>query len=149
MMVAFPVLVVLLLKRRDFLLLCFDPAQARVIALPVRALHYGLLAMLSLAIVVSLKAVGMILVTAMLITPGATAFLWTNRVDRMLGIASSVAVLSTAAGMMISYHIDASPAACIVLFQAALFALTWAIKRRILLRQSKRSSISSAANEMR
>jgi len=125
MWVAFPVLAVLLLKRRDFLLLCFDPAQARVMALPVRLLHYGLLALLSLAIVVSLKAVGIILVTAMLITPGATAFLWTNRFDRMLLISSLSAVISTILGVMISYHADASPAACIVLFQAALFALSW------------------------
>lgn len=125
MIVAALVLAVLLLKRRDFLLLCFDVAQARVMALPTRVLHYGLLALLSLAIVVSLKAVGIILVTAMLITPGATAFLWTNRFDRMLLIAATTAVFSTVTGVMISYHIDASTSACIVLFQAALFGLSW------------------------
>lgn len=130
MWVAFPVLMVLLLKRRDFLLLCFDSAQARVIALPVRWLHYGLLALLSLAIVVSLKAVGIILVTAMLITPGATAFLWTNRFDRMLVISACTAVISTILGLMISYHADASPAACIVLLQAALFALSWMMQEK-------------------
>jgi len=124
------VLSVLLLKRRDFLLMCFDPAQARVMALPVRMLHYGLLALLSLAIVVSLKAVGIILVTAMLITPGATAFLWSHRFDRMLWIASATALCSTVLGVMISFHIDASPAACIVLFQATLFAFSWLLKGR-------------------
>lgn len=130
MRVAFPVLAVLLLKRRDFLLLCFDPVQARVTALPVRLLHYGLLVLLSLAIVVSLKAVGIILVTAMLITPGATAFLWSDRFDQMLWIASATAVCSTVLGVMISFHSDASPAACIVLFQAALFALSWMLAGR-------------------
>lgn len=125
MIVAFPVLIVLLLKRRDFLLLCFDAAQARVIALPVGWLHYGLLALLSLAIVISLKAVGMILVTAMLITPGATAFLMTKRFERMLAIAACTSVVSTVLGLMISYHCDASPAACIVLFQSGLFGLSW------------------------
>lgn len=129
-LVAIPVGLLLLLKRRDLLLLCFDSAQARVTALPVRWLHYGLLTMMSLAIVVSLKAVGIILVTAMLITPGATAFLWTKRFDRMLCMAVCCSVLSTIMGVMISYHSDASPAACIVLFQALLFALSWAIKGR-------------------
>jgi ABC-type Mn2+/Zn2+ transport system permease subunit len=130
LIVATVVLLVLLLKRRDFLLLCFDQAQARVMALPVRILHYGLLALLSLSIVVSLKAVGIILVTAMLITPGATAFLWSDRFDRMLWIASATAVCSTVLGVMISFHSDASPASCIVLFQAALFALSWMLTGR-------------------
>lgn len=129
--VAFPVLAVLLLKRRDFLLLCFDPAQARVTALPVRILHYGLLAMLSLSIVVSMKSVGIILVTAMLITPGATGFLWTKRFDSMLWISVCTAVVSTIFGLIISFHSDASPAACIVLFQAALFMLSWMMSGRV------------------
>lgn len=128
MLVALPVLMVLLLKRRDFLLLCFDAAQARVIAMPVALLHYGLLALLSLSIVISLKAVGMILVTAMLITPGATAFLLTNRFDFMLAIAACTSVISVFLGLMISFHLDASPAACIVLFQAALFGLSWMMR---------------------
>jgi manganese/iron transport system permease protein len=124
------VLSVLLVKRRDFLLLCFDTAQARVMALPVRMLHYGLLALLSLAIVASLKAVGIILVTAMLITPGATAFLWSHRFDRMLWIASATAVFSTVAGIVLSYRFDASTSACIVLVQAGIFAVTWGIRAR-------------------
>jgi len=66
-------LLVVLAKRRDFLLYAFDPQHARAIGLPVGWLHYGLLAMLSLTIVASLKAVGIILVVAMLIAPGAIA----------------------------------------------------------------------------
>ena len=123
--VALVVLSVLLVKRRDFLLLCFDQAQARVMALPVRILHYGLLALLSLAIVISLKAVGIILVTAMLITPGATAYLWSDRFDRMLWIASATAVFSTVVGIAISFQWDASTSACIVLLQAVIFAFSW------------------------
>lgn len=123
--VAVLVLSVLLLKRRDFLLLCFDQSQARVMALPVRVLHYGLLVLLSLAIVASLKAVGIILVTAMLITPGATAYLWSDRFDRMLWIATATAVFSTVMGIMLSYQFDAATGACIVLLQAGLFLLSW------------------------
>ncbi len=110
-----------LVLRRDLLLVCFDPGQARVMALPDRFLNYLLLGLLSLAIVVSLQAVGIILVVAMLVTPGSIAHLWTDRFDRMLLIAVAAAVGSTVAGIFISYHIDGSTGACIVLVQALLF----------------------------
>ena len=83
-------LAIVLLKRRDLLLYCFDPNQARAIGLPVRVLHYGLLVLLALTIVAALKAVGIILVIAMLIGPGATAYLLTDNFDRMLPIAVAV-----------------------------------------------------------
>ena len=111
-----------LVLRRDLLLVCFDPGQARVMALPDRFLNYLLLGLLSLAIVVSLQAVGIILVVAMLVTPGSIAHLWTDRFDRMIAIAVAAAVGSTVAGIFISYHIDGSTGACIVLVQALLFA---------------------------
>lgn len=115
------VLGVTLALRRDLLLICFDPGQARVMALPDRFLNYLLLGLLSLAIVVSLQAVGIILVIAMLVTPGSIAHLWTDRFDRMLLIAVTAAVSSTVTGIFISYHIDGSPGACIVLVQALVF----------------------------
>jgi ABC-type Mn2+/Zn2+ transport system permease subunit len=118
------VLTVTLALRRDLLLICFDPGQARVMAVPARFLNYLLLSLLSLAIVVSLQAVGIILVVAMLVTPGSIGHLWTDRFDRMLLIAVSAAVSSTVAGIFISYHIDGSTGACIVLVQALGFALS-------------------------
>ncbi len=118
------ILGIVILLRRDFLLMCFDPAHARVLALPVTFLHYLLLSLLSLSIVVSLKAVGIILVIAMLITPGAIGQLWTDRFDRMILIAVAAATGSTVAGIFISYHIDASTGPCIVLMQALVFALS-------------------------
>ncbi len=122
--------------RRDLLLICFDPGQARVIALPDRFLNYLLLGLLSLTIVVSLQAVGIILVIAMLVTPGSIAHLWTDRFDRMLVVAVGAAVSSTVAGVFVSFHIDASTAACIVLLQALLFvaSLLFAPKYGILAR---------------
>jgi ABC-type Mn2+/Zn2+ transport system permease subunit len=116
------VLAATLILRRDLLLICFDPAQARVLALRERFLNYLLLSLISLAIVVSLQAVGIILVVAMLITPGSIARLWTDRFDRMLGIAVFAAVSSTIIGVLISYHLDASTGGCIVLVQAMAFA---------------------------
>jgi len=75
-----------------------------------------------LLLIVALKAVGIILVVAMLVAPGCIAHLWTDRFDRMLLIAIGSAVASTVAGIFISYHIDGATGACIVLTQALVFA---------------------------
>ncbi len=115
-------LAIVLLKRRDLLLYCFDPNHARSIGLPVRVLHYGLLVLLALTIVASLKAVGIILVIAMLIGPGATAYLLTDSFERMLVIATAVALTSAFIGTVVSFHIDGATGACIVLVQALIFA---------------------------
>jgi manganese/iron transport system permease protein len=118
-------LLIVLLKRRDLMLYCFDPNHARAIGLPVRVLHYGLLILLSLTIVSALKAVGIILVIAMLIAPGATAYLLTDRFDRMLLIAVATALASATLGTLVSFHIDGATGACIVLVQAAIFMLAF------------------------
>ncbi|MDF3057656.1 MAG: mntB 2 [Rariglobus sp.] len=114
----------ILVLRRDLLLVCFDPTHAHVLGRPVRVLTYVLLILLSLAIVASMKAVGLILVIAMLITPGATALLLVKRFDRMLLTAVTIAVGSSATGIYISFFRGASPAACVVLVQALVFVAT-------------------------
>ena len=116
-------LAVVLAKRRDLLLYCFDPRHARAVGLKVEWLHYGLLVLLSLTIVASLKAVGVILVVAMLVAPGATAYLLTRRFERMLMVAVAVAVGSSVLGTLVSFHINGSTGPCIVLIQAAIFSL--------------------------
>lgn len=121
--IAILVSLVILIKRKDLLLFCFDPVQASVIGLPVKLLHYGLLTFLSLTIVASLQAVGIILVIAMLIAPGIIAFVLSKQFERMLIIAVVVAMLSSVGGTLISYHFSASTSACIVLIQAAIFIL--------------------------
>jgi manganese/iron transport system permease protein len=108
-------------KRRDLLLYCFDPQHARAIGLPVRLIHYGLLVLLALTIVAALKAVGVILVVAMLVTPGATAYLLTDRFEHMLALSAAVAVGSSVLGTLASFHIDGATGPCIVLIQAAAF----------------------------
>ena len=131
--------------RRDLLLVCFDPGQAKVMALPDRFLNYLLLCLLALAIVASLQAVGIILVVAMLVTPGSIAQLWTDRFDRMLAVAVGSAVASTVTGIFISYHIDGSTAACIVLVQALVFLLSFlfAPKYGVVRRQRAASAAAS------
>jgi manganese/iron transport system permease protein len=116
-------LTAVLAKRRDLLLYCFDARHARAVGLKVEWLHYGLLVLLALTIVASLKAVGVILVVAMLVAPGATAYLLTRRFDRMLVIAAAVAIGSSVLGTLVSFHINGSTGPCIVLIQAAVFAL--------------------------
>ncbi len=121
--IALGTLAIVLAKRRDFLLHAFDPQHARAIGLPVAWLHYGLLAMLSITIVASLKAVGIILVVAMLIAPGAIGFLLARRFEVMLAIAVCVAVGSGILGTFISYAINAATGPCIVLIQASVFLM--------------------------
>lgn len=120
-LIAGAALAIVLAKRRDILLYCFDPQHARAIGLPVQVIHYGLLVLLALTIVASLKAVGIILVVAMLIAPGATAFLLTSRFERMLLIAAAISVSASVAGTLISFHIDGATGPTIVLIQAAIF----------------------------
>ena len=115
--------VIMVVKRKDLMLFCFDPAHAGVIGLPVRILHFGLLILLSLTIVSSLKAAGIILVIAMLISPGAIGFLLTRSFDKMLGIALAASIFSCVIGTILSFHIDAATAPLIVVIQAALFIL--------------------------
>jgi len=120
------VLGVVLAKRRDLLLYCFDPQHARAIGLDVRLLHYGLLVLLALTIVASLKAVGIILVVAMLIAPGATAFLVARRFGRMLATALAVAIGSSIVGTILSFHIDGATGPTIVLVQSLVFVMVFA-----------------------
>ncbi|AFL54070.1 manganese/iron transport system permease protein [Sinorhizobium fredii] len=117
---------ILSLKWRDLLLHAFDPGQARAVGLPVGWLHYGLLAILSLTIVGALKAVGLILAIAMLIAPGAIAFLLTRTFRSMLIVAVVVAVAASFSGVYLSFFIDSAPAPTIVLLMTAIFLLAFA-----------------------
>ena len=128
-----------LARGRDLLLYCFDPNHARAIGLPVRLLHYGLLILLALTIVAALQAVGVILVVAMLVAPGAIAHLLTDRFERMLLIAAGVAIGSSVLGTIASFHLDGATGACIVLTQTAVFVLVFlfAPKRGLLTSRSR------------
>ena len=120
---------IMLIKRKDLMLYCFDPAHASVIGLPVRALHFGLLLLLALTIVSSLKAAGIILVIAMLIAPGSIGFLLTRSFDKMLAIALGASIVSCVAGTIISFHADVATAPLIVVIQAGLFILALIIAK--------------------
>ncbi|MBY3067230.1 metal ABC transporter permease [Rhizobium laguerreae] len=117
--------VILGVKWKDFLLHAFDPAQARAVGLRINLLHYGLLALISLTIVGALQAVGIILSIAMLIAPGAIAFLLTRKFSTMLLLSVAIAVIGSFIGVYLSFFIDSAPAPTIVLVLAIGFVLAF------------------------
>ncbi|MDP3255289.1 MAG: metal ABC transporter permease [Bosea sp. (in: a-proteobacteria)] len=137
--IALPTVAIMLAKRKDFLLVAFDPAHARAIGLPVRWLNFGLLMLLALTIVAALKAVGIILVVAMLIAPGAIGFLTTRRFDAMLAVAVTVATVASVIGTILSYHLDGSTGPCIVVVQAVFFLAALAFNLR---RSARRAAVA-------
>ncbi len=130
------------LRWKDFVLFCFDPTHARAIGLNVTFLHYALLALLSATAVAALQTVGACLVVAMLITPGATAHLLTDRFGRMIAIAVAMGAGTSVAGAYASYFLDGATGGCIVVLQAALFvlALVFAPKHGLLASRGRRET---------
>ena len=141
-------LAIILALRRDLLLYCFDPGQARTIGLRTQFLYYLLLSLLAVTIVVSLKAVGIILVIAMLVTPGCIGYLLTDKFNTMLVIAVGSATGSSFVGVYVSFFLNASTGACIVLLQAAIFlvALFWAPKHGLLAARRQRRLAATNAS---
>lgn len=119
------VLTVLLLKRRDFILYAFDPTHAHALGLNPKLLGAALLGLLALTAVAALQMVGVILVVAMLIIPGATAYLLTDRFRTMLVLAPTVSVTCSVAGLYLSYHLDTASGGMIVLTQGTAFTLVY------------------------
>lgn len=114
-------LLVLGLKWKDLMLFCFDPNQARTLGLRAGALHVTLLALLAATAVAALQAVGACLVVAMLVTPGATAYLLTDRFGKMLWLSSAMGVATSLAGAYASYFFNGATGGCIVTLQTLVF----------------------------
>lgn len=112
---------VVLMFRRVFTVFCFDPTHGRAIGLPMQLIHYSFLSLLAIAITGSIQTVGIILVIAMLITPGSTAFLLTKRFGTMIWIAVLVSVFSSLVGAYSSYYFDVATGGTIVFVQGLIF----------------------------
>lgn len=119
------VVAAVLAKRRDFTLYAFDSIHAHTIGLNPRLLGAALLALLALTAVAALQAVGVVLVVAMLIIPGATAYLLTDSFGRMLVIAPLMSVAAAITGLYVSYHLDTASGGMIVVAQGLLFGLVY------------------------
>ena len=120
-MISAVTLVVLGLKWKDLMLFCFDPNQARTLGLPAGGLHVTLLALLAATAVAALQAVGACLVVAMLVTPGATAYLLTDRFGKMLWLSSVMGVATSLVGVYASYFFNGATGGCIVTLQTLVF----------------------------
>lgn len=109
------------LKWRDLMLFCFDPGQARTLGLRTGLLHLTLLCLLSATAVAALQTVGAVLVVAMLITPGATAYLLTDRFSVMMWISAGLGIFTSAVGAYASFFLNGATGGCIVTLQAVIF----------------------------
>ena len=125
LIISFIVISILLIFRKDLMLYCFDAKHARSIGINTGILHYLLLTLLSLSAVVGLQTVGIILVVAMLITPGATAYLLTDRFDQMTLLAVISSSFSSIIGVYISYWSDIETGGSIVLVQTLIFLIAF------------------------
>ncbi len=128
--IAFFVTAALLLKWKDLMLHAFDPLQARASGLPVNLLHYGLLTILSLTIVATLSATGLILAVGLLIAPGAIAFLTVRSFGRMLVVACLVCLAAMLGGVYLSFFLDSAPAPTIILILTAIFIAAFVRRAR-------------------
>lgn len=120
-------LVVVLVRRRDLLLFCFDPNQAKAIGLNTRMMYYTLLIVLALTVVAALQTAGIILVISMLVTPGSIGYLLSDRFDHMMVIAVASSVFSCVAGTYMSYHLDVSTGGSIVVLLTVLFVVAMVV----------------------
>ncbi len=135
------VLVVIWALWKEFLFATFDPLGAGASGLNVGALDYLFLGLIALTIVVSIQAVGIILVVAMLTTPAATAQLLTARFGRLMAIAIAIGIASGVAGIYVSFWLNLASGASIVLIQTATFLVALALgPRRGLLRRRRVAS---------
>ena len=121
---------ILILKRKDFTLYAFDSTHAHALGMNPRMIGAVLLGLLAMTSVVALQAVGVILVVAMLIIPGASAYLLTNSFGKMLVIAPALAALAGIIGVYVSYYLDASTGGMVVLSQGAIFVLIYLFSPR-------------------
>jgi len=122
-------ILVLILKWKDIFLVSFDPIFAKSLGLNVNILQILLLTLLSAAAVACLQAVGACLVVAMLVTPGASAFLLTQNFGKMLIFSIIISVISAFFGIYLSYFIDGATGACVVVLQTIIFAIIYFYKR--------------------
>jgi manganese/iron transport system permease protein len=138
------VLAIVLAIRKELLFATFDPLGAAASGLPVARLEYLLLALLGVTIVVSIQAVGIIMVVAMLVTPAATAQLLVIRFGRMMAVGVALAAVSAVLGLYLSFYLNLASGASIVLVETVLFviALVLGPKTGLLSRAAQRAAVA-------
>ncbi|MEM9003957.1 MAG: metal ABC transporter permease [Cyanobacteria bacterium P01_F01_bin.86] len=122
---------------KELLFFTFDPLGAEAVGLPVVAINFGLMAAITLTIVASIEAVGVILVVALMVTPAAAAYLLTKELHWMMVVGAGLGVFSCMTGMYISYYINtpSGPEIALTLFACFLLALLFSPGQGILTRR--------------
>jgi manganese transport system permease protein len=128
---------IVLIFRRVFVVFTFDPMHAQSVGLPITFIHYAFLVLLAITITGSIQTVGIILVIAMLITPGSTAFLLTKHFPTMLKIAILVSVASSLIWAYASYYFDVTTGGTIVFVQGIIFMSVFAYQKIAKLKAQK------------
>ena len=126
-------IVVLLIVRlfyKELLFITFDPEMAEVVGLPAEKLYFLLLSLISLTVVVSIKVVGIILVSALIVTPAAAAYQWTEDFKTMMLLAVLFGIFSTTGGLLMSYRLNIASGATIVMLSTLLFFISTALSPR-------------------
>ena len=144
------VLTVLALLRKELELTSFDPIHAQVIGLKPSRLRYVLLILLSLTVVSSIQVVGVVMTSALLITPSAAAALLTQRLGRMTLIAVAIAILSGMVGLYASFYANVSSGAAIVLACTGFFLVAWiahSVRRRLSVQPTAEESTEAEVGE--
>ena len=142
------VLVIVALLWKELLYATFDPLGAAASGIRVGRLEYLFLALVALTIVVSLQAVGIILVVAMLVTPAATAQMLTVRFTRLMVVAALIGIASSVLGLYLSYWLDVASGATIVLVQTGLFVIALVFGPRGMLgRRRSSQAVADALDE--
>ena len=140
-------LAILLVKWKDLMVVFFDPNHARTVGLNPRLLEILFFTLLSASTVAALQTVGACLVIAMVVTPGATAYLLTDRFDRLLQISVALGTITSAVGAYLSFFVDGATGGLIVSLQTLLFllAFVFAPKHGILASRRRRMAPQEAA----
>ena len=121
------VMILFILMKKEFLAITFDEEMAKVLGIPVRVLNYIFLAIIAAVITVSLKAIGAILVFAMIVTPAAAAYQWTYKVNKMLILAGIFGGISGIIGVVLSFLYDIPTGASIVILVTLIFGISFII----------------------
>lgn len=128
--IAVVILIVVLALYKELLFYTFDPLGAQAAGLPVNTLNFGLMVLIALTVVASLKAVGVILVLSLLITPSATAYLLVPRLYQVMLLGAAIGVFSSINGMYLSYWYNLPSGPAIVLVASGCFTLALLLSPR-------------------
>lgn len=123
--IAILVLASVILLYKELLFFCFDPQGAQAAGLPVQALNGGLMVLVALTVVASMKTVGVILVLSLLITPAAAAYLLVPRFHHMMLLAAAIGAFSSVCGMYLSYYFNLPSGPAIVMIASGIFCLAF------------------------